>query len=70
MPWPSTSAMMRSRPSSAPARATSATGFCRPKYAELTSFSRRAVMAGSVEMMSATSSMLELGERSTATSFW
>ena len=31
MPWPSTSAMMRSRPSSAPARATSATGLARPK---------------------------------------
>ena len=31
MPWPSTSAMIRSRPSRAPARPTSATGLASPK---------------------------------------
>jgi hypothetical protein len=69
IPWPSTSAMMRSSPRSAPARVTSATGFCRPKYAEFTSLSSRAVIAGSVAMTFDTSSMLELGWRNVSTSF-
>jgi hypothetical protein len=67
---PSTSAMMRSRPSRAPARATSATGFCRPKYAEFTSLSRRAVIAGSVAITSPRLRCWSSAICRASTSFW